>query len=411
MQELKIIAFTHKSIGLDRLGQFHIDDQNCEPLLTDAIQALGLKEIMFLSTCNRVELICTANFELSRTFIHQLMVSLYPGWEESDYSWATDNALAFEGEEALRHLFRVASSIDSLVVGEREIITQVRNAYERCNQMGFTGDLIRMVVSRTIEVAKEVYTKTQIAHRPVSIVSLALQKLTQYNVPVDARVLVIGAGQTNRALTRTLRKRGYTNQTIFNRTLENAEQLATELDVKGFALSELPSHTQGFDVLVSCTGSTETIVSPALYETLLAGDTDRKVIIDLAMPNDVDAAVIEQFPVSFISVDKLKPIAEANLREREKELVSCEAIIEECVEDFGKRYRHRQIELAMREVPQQVNAIREKAVSEVFARDLEQLDDQSKQVIDKMLAYMQKKYNSVTMQMAKEILLDPEDRL
>ena len=141
------------------------------------------------------------------------------------------------------------------------------------------------------------------------------------------------------------------------------------------------------------------------YSKLVGDDTGQKAVVDLAIPNDFDAAIADDFAVHHIAIDHLRPVAEANLREREKELEHCEDIIEEKVADFHDIYRHRQVELAMKAVPQQVNAIKEKAVSEVFAAELAELDENSKEVLDKVLAYMQKKYNAVTMKMAKEVML------
>jgi glutamyl-tRNA reductase len=157
-------------------------------------------------------------------------------WTDTEINWSIENSQVFEGEHALRHLFSVASSIDSLVVGEREIITQVRNAYEKCNELGLTGDLIRLAIKRTIEVGKEVYTHTNIARNPVSVVSLAYRKLRALNVKLDARFLIIGSGVTNTNMAQYLKKHKFANFTIFNRTIANAEKLATELNGKAFSI-------------------------------------------------------------------------------------------------------------------------------------------------------------------------------
>lgn len=410
MQELKTIAFTHKSIGIERIGRFHLDDVTEQQQLKALAQQLGFSELMFLSTCNRVELVFACEQPLTPVLVYETLQVLYPTFSEEELFASAEAAQLFEGTDAVRHLFRVASSIDSLVVGEREIITQVRSAFERCQRYGLTGDLIRLAVKHTIETAKQVYTNTHIARKPVSVVSLAHHKLRDFHVPTDARLLIVGAGQTNRNFARLLKKRGYTNFVVFNRTLEKAQALAQEINGIALPLDALPSYTGGFDVLVTCTGASKPIIGTALYQQLLAGDTGRKTVVDLAVPTDVLPCVQARFPMHYIAVESLKATAAQNLSERQQELSHCETIIEERLAEFATAYSHRQVELAMRAIPKQVNAIKEKALNEVFANDLQRLDEQSRAVMQKMLAYVEKKYNAVTMKMAKEILLSSELR-
>ena len=312
----------------------------------------------------------------------------------------------FESEEAIRHLFNVASSIDSLIVGEREIITQVRNAYEKSNEQSLTGDLIRIIIKQTIETAKDVYTQTNIARNPVSVVSLAYQALKNFGVKPDARVLIIGAGVTNTNMARFLKKHGLSNFAVFNRSVENAKKLSEEIGGKAYPLSALKEYKEGFDVLLTCTASSEIIITSEIYQSLLSSEKTKKIVIDLAVPNDFDVSICKDFPVHLIEIDSLQEIAKENMQRRAKELEACNAIIEKRLNDFNAIYKTRKVELAMREVPQKVKEIREMAINTVFAKDIEQLDEQSREVLDKVIKYFEKKYISVPMKMAKDILLD-----
>ncbi|MCX6296672.1 MAG: NAD(P)-binding domain-containing protein, partial [Bacteroidetes bacterium] len=323
----------------------------------------------------------------------------------NDISWAVDNAKVFVGDEALHHEFSVASSIDSLVVGEREIITQVRNAYDKCDAHGLTGDMIRLVIKKTIEVAKDVYTHTNIAKNPVSVVSLAYRKLRDLNVKQDARFLIIGSGVTNSTMAKYLTKHQFSNFTVFNRTLSNAQKLAEEIKGKAFPLSELKDFKEGFDVIVTCTGSSESVITPELYKNLVGNDRSKKVVIDLAIPNDLDAEILNNYDVNLIAISNLQEVAKENLLSREQEMGACKAIIEKSIDELKQILKTRKVELAMSEVPKKVKEIRVIA-NEVFAKDLENLDVHSKEVLDKILAYMEKKYISVPMKMAKDILIE-----
>lgn len=404
MEKVKIIAFTHKTIDIANIGRLHIEDAELQSRLQFLKQNSGLNELLYLSTCNRVEFIISTTQTINPIFLGNFFVSFNPKWSESDIKWAMEHAQVLEGNEALRHLFSVASSIDSLVVGEREIITQVRNSYEKCNQFGLTGDLIRMAIKKTVEVAKEVYTHTNISRNPISVVSLAYRRLRELNVKQDSRFLIIGSGVTNSTMAKYLSKHRFANFTIFNRTVENAKKLAEELNGKAYPLSELKNYKGGFDIIVTCTGAAESIITPEIYKSLVGNDKSKKVVIDLAIPNDLDPAILTNYDVNLIAVNNLQEVAKENMMAREQELQACYTIIEKNVSDFQQLLKARKVEIAMSEVPKKVKEIRE-AANEVFAKELMNMDAESKEVLDKVLAYMEKKYISVPMKMAKEILL------
>ncbi len=395
---------------MEEIGKFHLEDTTQQERLLALKQQLNLEELMYLSTCNRVEFLFVSSEQINEEYLIDFFHGFDPTGNETWLKSAVSYAECFEGEEAINHLFAVASSLDSMVVGEREIITQVRNAYENSNNMGLTGDLIRLILKKTIETAKQIYTETSIARRPVSVVSLAYQQLLDLNVPMDARFLIVGAGQTNVNMARFLKKHGFTNFVVFNRTLANAEKLAADLGGVAKGLTALNDYTAGFDVIIACTGASEALITRPLYKSLLNGDEGTKVLIDLGIPNDIDPFIASENNVNRIAIDQLKAVANENIKEREKELVRCEAILAESMNEFRKLYKVRQVELAMHEVPEKVKEIKENAINSVFARDLEELDDTSKEVLDKIITYMEKKYISVPMKMAKEILIENHDK-
>lgn len=339
-------------------------------------------------------------------FLKNFFTAFNPAFTAEEISWSVQNAQVFQGDDALHHLYSVASSIDSLVVGEREIITQVRNAYEKCNALGLTGDLIRLAIKSTIESAKEVYTHTNIARNPVSIVSLAYRKLRALNVKQDARFLIIGSGVTNTNMAKYLKKHKFTNFTVFNRTLDNAQKLAGELNGKAYPLSELKNYVEGFDIILTCTGASESVITPSIYKSLVGDDKAKKVVIDLAIPNDLDAEILTNYDVNLIAINNLQEVAKENLLAREQEMEACKVIILKNIEAFKQLLKTRKVELAMSEVPKAVKQIRDTAMNEVFLKELSTMDAQSKEVLEKIVSYMEKKYISVPMKMAKEILIE-----
>lgn len=405
MSTIHIVAFTHRNLSVNEVGELHIEDCNQQSRLAVLKEAMQLDEILFLSTCNRVEFIFTTQQAVDLTFLQQFFQKLYPGLSEEQELHFSKAAFHFQDEAAVEHILSVASSVDSMIVGEREIITQVRNAYENCKKMQLTGDMIRILIRHTIETAKRVYTETSIAHKPVSVVSLAYHKLRDLNVPMNSRILIIGAGVTNTNMSRFLRKHGFTNFHVFNRTFEKAERLASDLNGVAHPLSELSSYAGGFDIIISCTGSENHILTPEIYAHLLQGDESRKIVIDIAIPQDLSPVIMAKHKVMHISVEVLQKISNENLKERSKEIQHVEEIIAEALYEFRNIQRLRSVELAMRAVPNKVKEIRATAVNEVFRNELDALDANSRETLEKVIGYMEKKYMSMPMLMAKEILL------
>lgn len=406
MQKISLITFSHHSLDIQDIGRFHIDEARRGEVLSQVKESCEISELLYLTTCNRVEFLIVSERNPDTTFLRSFFSQLLSTEDSEEIQFALDSHHLYRGEDALRHLFSVAASLDSLVVGEREIITQVRNAYEECNKLALTGDTIRVVVKKTIETAKTIYTETDIARNPVSVVSLAYRKLRDLNVPLEAKFLIVGSGVTNTAMARYLKKHGYTAFTVFNRTLENAETLAGELKGHALPLSDLEHYIGGFDVIVTCTGAEQAVITEKIYRHLVGDDKKRKIVIDLAVPNDLDPAILANYDVNLIAVNNLQQVAGENLKEREKSVNACNEIIETKLAEFKHQFRMRQVEVAMQSVPQKVKEIRETALHSVFAKEVEQLDPQSKELLDKVINYLEKKYISVPMKMAREILTE-----
>lgn len=405
INSLHIVAFTHRGLSVSDIGRLHIAPDNQCVRLEAIKDVLNLGELMFLSTCNRIEYTFTTEKVVDSQFIEHFLGTLYPEVDSNEVKRFSETGAIYTGMDATKHLLEVASSVDSMIVGEREIITQVRKAYDDSNAFGLTGDLLRILIRHTIETAKKVYTETNIAKRPVSVVSLAYHQLRDMNVPLDSRLLIIGAGTTNVNMSRFLKKHGFTNFNVFNRTFEKAVTLAKDLNGTPHRLSELESFSEGFDIIITCTGAESHIISPEAYENLLQGETDRKVVIDIAIPQDLSPEIKNTHSVHHISVEALQKISTENLKARSKEVEHVHQIIGVALVEFDQIYQERSVVVAMKAVPNKVKEIKKRALTEVFKEEIETLDDDSKEVLEKVLGYMEKKYISMPMLMAKEILL------
>lgn len=403
-----IVAFTHRNLEVSEIGKLHIEPDHQKDRLGELKSTLGLSELMFLSTCNRVEFLFCSPATVDESFLSEFFSQLYPHFSTEEIAKIVEAGQLFRRMGAVEHLLQVASSIDSMIVGEREIITQVRSAFEQSKANGLTGDFIRLVLRHTIETAKRVYTETSIATKPVSVVALAYHTLRNMNISLDARVLMVGAGITNANMARFLRKHGFKRFSVFNRTFSKAQDLAKDLNGKAFQLAELANYSEGFDIIITCTGSAEHIITPEIYEQLLQNETKNKVVIDLAIPQDLSPEITAKHSLTHVSIQQLQKISDQNLQERSKEITHVEEILKEAIYEFQRIARLRKVELAMRDVPMKVKEIKSDALNEVFKEDLKSLNDESREVLEKIIGYMEKKYMSVPMKMAKDILLNPE---
>lgn len=388
---------------MEELGKFHVEAEHVLERMNQLKDSLGLHELMYLSTCNRVEFMMVFPSDAERFSTADFFQKFHPDFTEEEVERYSDSAKAWVGINAVNHLIEVASSLDSMVLGEREIITQVKDAYDFAAKNGLAGDMLRIILKQTIETAKRIFTETEIARKSVSVVSIAFHELEKLNPPKNSRILVVGAGATNMNMCRFLVDNDFTKFKVYNRNVDNARPLAELVNSDAFPLSEIDQHEDGFDILVTCTGAAEPVITEEIYHQLKQGEKNDKIIIDLAVPNDVEPEVISNNPTTYISVASLKKISENNLMDRRKELIKVRHLIYESLEEFKELFKLRQVEIQMRAIPEKVKDIRFKAVNEVFSKEIEELDDEAKATLEKVLNYMEKKYVSVPMLVAKQL--------
>jgi len=400
-----IVAFTHRNSSLEEIGMLHIDVDNQQDKLSRIKTLMQIDELMYLSTCNRVEFVFTSAGQIDSEYLYNFIKQLFPKLSENQSKQLSKNGTHYQGEKAVSHLLQVASSVDSMIVGEREIITQVRESFNNSRSMNLSGDLIRIAIRHTIETAKKVYTETNIAKRPVSVVSLAYHKLRDLNVPLDSRIILIGAGVTNTNMSRFLKKHGFTNFHVFNRTYSKAQKLAEVLAGEARELNDLSTFNNGFDIIITCTGAESHVITPEIYANLVGNDTSKKYVVDLAIPQDLSPEIKNENHLTHISIDGLQKISNENLAARSKEVAEVELILDDALLEFNGIHQLRSVELAMREVPMKVKEIKDTALNKVFKNELDSIDQESRAVLEQIVDYMEKKYMTVPMIMAKEILI------
>ncbi len=403
----KTITISHKTSNLKEIGDYVLmsDQEQLKELLTNLKEKFNLDELIYLSTCNRVLYFFTTSQVITKAFTKAFLTTINPIFASKQADKRIDEeVLRYEGIDAVNHIYEVAASVDSLVVGEREILRQLREAYQQCQDWNLTGDDLRLLMRYVVTGAKRVYAETRIGEKPISVVSLAIQKMLSTKFSRRSRILLVGAGQTNNLVSKFLVKYEYSNVTVFNRTFEKAERLAARFsNGQALGLDELAHYREGFDIIIACTGAIKPLITNELYANLLNGESVHKLVIDLSIPNNVDRTIAESHNVNYVEIEDIRQLAKTNLAFREREVTNAKAILNDEIKEFVIQYKNRQVELAMRDIPVQIKEVKAKAMNEVFKKELDGLDATTIDLMERMLSYMEKKCISIPMKVAKQV--------
>ena len=336
--------------------------------LADATRTLvhqpGIREGLILSTCNRVELLTAQDDEaapnkadLSR-FLHEYF-SISPADLQP-------HLYEFREREAVRHLFRVASSLDSMVVGEPQILGQVKEAYTVAREVGAVQSNLEALLQRTFTVAKKVRTETQIGSNSVSIASVAVDLARKIFGSLDGKtVLLVGAGKMSELAARHLIQHGASSILVANRTLARAEKLAAEflhasVTTGVIPFEEIYEQASRADIVITSTGAEQKLFGRSHGQYFLQKRRNRPMFfIDIAVPRDVDPSMNEVEGCFIYDIDDLQQVAQANLADRSREAQAAENIIAEEVAKYQERRSSRDAVPAILALQQSAEAIRE----------------------------------------------------
>lgn len=304
-------------------------------------------EAVLLSTCNRVEMYA-ASQDLKNSPSHEEVVEFLADFHRLSVYEIFDDLFEHTGHDVARHLFTVAASLDSMVVGEPQILSQVKQAYQMANELESTGPLTHSVFQAAIKVARRVNTETAIHQRRVSIPSIAVAEFGSqiFEDFADKEILLIGAGEMGEETVRYLQEEGATKITVINRSEDRAVALAERCAGKAVSWDALHASLIKADVVISTTGATEPIVTLDSYKKHVNPYRFQRpiFILDLAMPRDFDPAIDQDHDclgVYLYSIDDLAAACERNRKLRDKELPKALAIVEEEADSFMTSLYHR----------------------------------------------------------------------
>ncbi len=368
---MRLFAFgiNHRTAPLSLREQLVFHAENLTQALRDLVDQRPVKEAAIISTCNRTEVYC-------HTDEPAFAVNWLANYHKLKTQHIEPHLYELPQEHAVKHAFRVASGLDSMVLGEPQILGQFKDAVRTAESAGTLGVLLNKLFQRTFSVAKTVRSETDIGASTVSMASAAVRLAERiYPSIAEQRILFIGAGEMIELASTHFAAQHPHHMTFANRTLERAQHLADRFRGHTITLNDLSSQLATHDIIVTCTASPLPIIGKGMVESALKARKHRPIlIIDLAVPRDVEAEVAELDDVFLYTVDDLGKIAREGLDMRESAVVQAEAIIETEVDDFMQWVENRELVPMIRALRDDAERARRREV-ERAARRLTRGDD------------------------------------
>jgi len=323
-----VLGLSHRSCPVTVRERFAFAEPAIPQVLRE-MKGTGLvDEAVILSTCNRVEVYASTGLDTQACFsgLHQFLVN-YHGYDEP-----LGEELYRLGEPgSVHHLFKVACGLDSMVLGETEILGQLKKAYDLALQHGHTGSRLNKAFQRAFNVAKHIRTETNIQRGSVSVGSVAVELAEKVFSDLSEReVLVIGAGDTSEKTARALLSRGAKGIVVTNRSLDKAQSLAADLGGRAVGFDQWANEFGRIDIVISSTAAPHYVLDRARLEPLMKLRRNKPLLlIDIAVPRDIEPEVNFMDDVYLYNIDDLQAIAADYLKQRQDEIARCEAIIRE----------------------------------------------------------------------------------
>ena len=360
---LLALGINHKTAPVEVRERVAFAPEKLAEALHEARLKAELSEVAILSTCNRTELYCSTELAGTRALLEWL--GQYHGLDVEELNRCS---YAHWNEDAVRHMMRVACGLDSLVLGEPQILGQLKSAYSVSQEEGLASIELGRLFRSTFSVAKEVRTRTAIGQNPVSVAYAAVS-LAQHIFAdlASSRALLIGAGETIELVARHLKRAGVQQITVANRTLARALAVAEEFDGRAVELSQIPEELPQTDILIASTASQLPILGKGAVEAALKKRKHRPIfMVDIAVPRDIEPQVAELDDVYLYTVDDLREVIEENQRERQSAAQEAEAIIETGQVDYMRQLRELDAVATLTQLRTQAHAVAQQELSKAL---------------------------------------------
>ena len=368
--KILLVGMNHRTAPLALRERLAVDDP--VPLLRKLVANQEIDEAVLLSTCNRIELVVlTRNEGAARLRLRSCFRFDLAGDDAGPAAADLESHLyEHTGPDAMRHVLRVASSLDSMVVGEPQILGQTKDAYRAAVECGACGPILGRLFQLAFATAKRVRTETRVAARPVSVARVAVDLAEQIFEDLSGKkALLVGAGEMTEAALAALRDHGLVSVAITNRTPERAAPLAARFGATAHGLSELPRLLAEADVVLTSIAGDGPLLTPGLVSAALAGRKSRPLfVIDIGVPRNADPALDQLDDVYLYDLDDLAAIADRNAAQRSRDVAKAEAIIEEQQQRFDGWFVALRAVPTIRHLRERIESLRADEVERALAK-------------------------------------------
>jgi glutamyl-tRNA reductase len=415
---LVVLGLNHNTAPVEVREKLHVPDEAVGAVLK-ALKTEGAGEALIVSTCNRTEVYVTGeSIDRSSSTVTHVLGDCF----DIETTWLRDYTYTFADEEAYRHLFLVASGLDSLVVGEPQILGQVKDAFKAASEHEAAGPLFEKVFNRAFQVAKRVRTETRIGYNPVSISSMAVDLARKiFGEFGNRRILVVGAGEMCEIALKHFKKDGLQDILVTNRTFNKAQLLAEEIIGSAHPFEELPDLLLQVDMVLSSTGADLPIIDKAMVIRAMKKRKNRPLFfIDIAVPRDVEPSVNNIESVYLYDIDDLKEHAQSHLSNRMQESEKAHEIVEEELEKFGVWLKQLEMNPLITQIRENLETMRSKELKKALQKlknadpeTIKQVDVLTRAIVNKIvhphLVMIKKNGSPAVLDLVRNLLLYGEE--
>ncbi len=394
-----LIGISYKTSSLDVREKFSLSKEEIIPFSELLQSETGISDIVVLSTCNRTEIYFSQSkyeFHLASKMVYKTLKQ-FKGIEhklwQSFYSHAN--------EDAVTHLFEVASGIDSMIIGEDQIIGQIKDAYVFCTDAGLTDAVLMRLFQKSFEASKRVRTETKIKMGTTSVSSAAVQKCASlFHDLYGKKVLLVGAGETGSLVLQSLSKNGVQKLTVTNRTLEKSLKLAARHNCVPLPFEQVANHLYLYDIVIVATGSTVPLITREMVEfSSTKRDGDHQVFVDISVPRNIEQEVELVENITLFTIDDLQSVVNTNMEKRKESVTTANEIIKEVTEDYCEWLASRALRPAIKTITNNMSKITKGELSEYNKVNSEEIQ----KAIDEFSQHLTQKYTRLFIKNLKEI--------
>lgn len=358
-----LTGISYKTSTVDIREKFSLLKEEIVPFSELLQKEADISEIVVLSTCNRTEIYFSQDkydFQHAAKLIYKTL-KRFKGVSQKHWQ----SFYSYSGDDAVRHLFQVSSGIDSMIIGEDQIIGQIKEAYMHCTEAALTDAVLMRLFQKSFEAGKRVRTETKIKMGTTSISSAAVQKcLSLFDDLSGKRVLMIGAGETGSLVLQNFNKNGKPTIAVTNRTPEKADNLAARHHCQLLPFDQVENHLYLYDIILVATGSPVPLVTLQMAgENLQKRAGSHQVFIDLSVPRNIDVNIGSLENVKLFTIDDLQEVVDSNMNKRMECIDAAAGIIDEMVDDFGEWHASRSLRPAIKAITYNLQKVTKEELS------------------------------------------------